>query len=512
MIALTDFEGLLFYPRSEIAMLRQEREGRLEALTRDGVLAHRPGPLAQFAGPPFAPAGPDALVNPAVPPPPGWTVPAPTGPAPEEPAAEDPLLPGGVRASEVLYLDPGGDTGSHWVTDRGRLSAESRLSGRRLAALHPHMVSAGKYLYVNRRRLRAFRRVLGSVDFTLHFDQGAQLPLGYKGAQVLAARLGLAAPDWIGGETEGQKHLRRLGMQRWPVRLATAPAAQLQAWFPAEPARLLANVAMQTLEARERGEVVLEGDGHRAWFYRPAKRVLRRAGHLAPVAWRDMRPGTYPTFGGEVGMDADRAWAMLCRLLTHLVFVARLFDYRSLGFRDEKPEYRLLGAVHPDLVVLVEKESLLEPARALHEHFGVTVYVTGGLPPVIGAEYLVQDLRARGVGKVRLASWCDFDPPGWDMPTMLTPQLDRYGMPTREIRRLVTPDRFTEEELRLYSVPLDYSDNPIHQSRLKRWMQETGGIFGQPRAISANYLQPVERALEVFRTVAGDWLGPSQSS
>lgn len=516
MVPLSDFLGLLFWPRHGIAMIREEWEGRLEVLCADGTLAHRPGPLSAWAGAPFAPAGPDALVNPSVPAPPGWTLPSPTGPVPSAEPEEDPLLPGGVRASEVLYLDPGGDAGSHWVTDRGRISADCKLSGKRLAALHPHMHAAGKYLFVNSRRLRSLRRTRKGMKFDLGFDEGTELRLGYKGGHGLARALGLEGPDWIGGETEGQKHLRHLGLQRWPVRLATATPAQLQAWFPAEPARLLANVAMQTLEARQRGETVLEGDGHRAWYYRPARRVLRRAGHLADggrvTSWAfprylgvgEPRRATYPTFGGEVGMSPDRAWEMLCRLFTHLVFVARLFDYRSFGFRDAKPEWRLIGAAHPEIVVLVEKESLLEAARVLHERLGVTVYVTGGLPPVIGAEYLVQDLRARGVVEVLVVSWCDFDPPGWDLPTMLTPQFDRFGMPTREIRRLVTPDRFTEDELRRLSVPLDYSGDAIRRARLRRFMEETGGILGEARSISANCLEPVERVVEAFLDLMRD--------
>ena len=126
---------------------------------------------------------------------------------------------------------------------------------------------------------------------------------------------------------------------------------------------------------------------------------------------------------------------------------------------------------------------------------------------MIGSEQLAEDLLARGVQEVRIASFCDYDVVGWDMPVVQARHLARYGVATRDVARLVTPGRFTEDELRRLSIPLDTTENPAYLARLARFMSQTGGIAGQPRGIQADHLLPVDRVVAAFQDVAGAWVG-----
>lgn len=531
-VVSTDFQGLLFQPRDRVAMTRQELAGRLEVLSDDGTLSHRPGPLELVEGPPFVRVSTDALVNPVhawsepevLVLPGGWRVAGhlPAATAPAAGPAPDPTLIGGVRASEVLYCQGGGRYPAEWVTDRGRVVVPGIKSGRILAAHHPRLLQVTQSCHANPRRLRRLTRVLGGANrCLLHFDEGTTLTLNMPAALKLARELGAAEYDWIGTETDVQRELRVLGLQRWPFSLLDATPEFLVQEFPGQPARLLCNLALATVEAHRRGEPV--PDGHRGWYYTVARRALEGAGHLVPGLQfevpgdpstapvppkRRNRSGEYRTFGYRPPLDAEAAWLLVCIVWPHLVGSLRLFTYGDAGFQDQKPEARRMGDRHPDIVLLVEKDALRERAFALGDRFGITVYVTGGTPPLIGSEQLARALKSRGCTSALILSYCDFDVVGWDLPVMLAGHLDRYEVATSEIRRLVTPDRFTPDELERLSVPLPSKGGRNWRSRVDRFMAESGGIGGRRRGIGAEHLFPMSRLVNAFPETIQDWLAP----
>lgn len=505
VLVFQDRQGLVIWPLRHVAMVRQEFCGRVEALSADGELVFRPGPLVP--GPPLVPVAPDTFVNPAhaverhgeLHLPGGWRVQGtlPPEPPPQDPP-EDPFLPEvGVRASEVLYLEVNRRTSTWWTDSGPREPPELRrrgLKGRAQAALHPDLRPAGRDWFVNPLRVRFLRR-RPPKGFLAGFDNGATVPLGRMGGPGLAASLGLADPDLPAPETPTQFGLRLVGLRRWPQRLADAPAEFLRREFEDDPARLIANLVGQTHDAQRLGESTADGHAHRPYYYIPTQGALYRAGHLAlsatPPVLDEIVPLLFEALVAKGPLGEDEAWNLLCRVLTRLVGEIRFCTYRDLGFRDLKPQYKLLGAARPHVVLLVEKEALFETARELHRRSGVTVLVTGGVPALVATEFLCEQLEARAISEVLIVSYCDWDPVGWDMPVIFGAQFERYGMRVAGLHRLVTPDAFTPEERRHFATPLP-DQGPQWRSRLARWLRETGGVDGRPLALLAHLL-PLDR-------------------
>ncbi|MGE0495496.1 MAG: hypothetical protein AB7S38_40195 [Vulcanimicrobiota bacterium] len=490
-LVLSDRQGLVFMPMERVAMVRPEWD-RFEVLSADEVLGHSPLPPSL---PWLAEVG-EALVNLsfARPEGDGWQLPGGwlvtgevTGGA-RPPEWEDPWLEKvGVRASEVLYLTARRAPDSTWMTVRGERPAGAHENGAALARWHPDLVRAGRNHYINPRRARFLRRVDGRRAFRLTFDEGSALELSEPAAAKLALALGIEDPDELPGQRDAL--MRWFGMRRWPLRLAEAKAAFLTSEFAGDPERLVANLLMQTVEGRRRGEALRDGDHHRGYYYFPVRPAFQRAGYM--VNFYPKKP--------RVPLESDEAYGLMCTVCTRLV-EGGLFGYRELGFKAAHPEYRLVGRTRPEVVLFVEKETLLSQALGLHEERGVSVFVSGGLPPLIGAEYFAAEL---GLDEVVLVSYCDFDVVGFDLPLIHADHLARYGVRVREVRRMVQPDLFTAEEIALLAVPIETEGPPNWRARVERWLRETGGVDGQALAIHADHLQPFSRVVEAFDRAVG---------
>ncbi len=486
--------GLLVRRREEVVRLRNEACGRLEGLDDHGTVLHRPGPLEALAGPPFVEAE-GQLLNQAwqgaAPLPGGW--PAPSGPQDLPPPATPP------PPDEVLYLQSR-EGQAWWVTDRGRLPAGT--SARQAARSHPHLVQAGRGTYVNARRLRA---VLNERKrFRLVLEGGSELTVSWGAREALARGLGLPRLDELAGTQQSHRALMREGLRDWPLLLTSAPAGFLKEEFGSAPRRLVANLLWETvrLGLRDRGRE------HRGFWYRTLLPCLVRAG-LARQGVNLATEGSDllgPFLAGEaLGLlekltreASERLYDLLEVLAATLVGRDRLFTYRDLGFRDPRPDLRHLGERSPEVVVVAEKATLQEGVEALAATFGVSTLTLGGLPSLLSTEFLASELLARGINRVLLVAFVDFDPGGWIAARGLADQLLRYGIRTRGLRHLVRPERFTPEEIELYGLPIP-TPTPQIEGKVKAWLRRSGGVQGRPLALHADHLRPVERVLEAFR-------------
>lgn len=526
--------GLAFWSRGEIARVRQERgTGRLEVLHVSGRLGHRPGPLDSVAGPPWVAlaggalvhpdhAGPDGVPAPADPAPGpgqevrelpgGWGQPVDAGsglpPAAEEPAEEE--IPGlGVRPGEVRRLEAE-DRVTTWFTDRGEIRGtigQGNLEARR----HPDMVKAGHGLYVNGRRIREIRNPSGEKHFYLEMDDGFQAPLGQTGPypmwRTLAEDLGLPHLYFLEPRPETARVLEHEGLRDWPRLLLDMDEEFLRAEFAENPRRLIGNAVLQVARTLSAGNPADYGFDHRGMWYLLIVQLLHRAGLAGAADAVAGEPLGWETTLDELEWLARDRKASLYKLyegiLTAFVGEYRLFDYRGLGFSEARPELRFLGTRHPEVVLVAEKGTLLRSVRELVRLFGCSAIVLGGQPSYLAMEFFSEALGPLLGGRpIRQIDFCDHDPDGYNIGKSVSRHFGRFGLDVESRGRLIRPERFTEEEIRRYALPLHPGSEAIRR-KIENWIAETGGIGGLGLGLHADLLRPLSRVIQAFREESG---------
>lgn len=456
LIALEDAAGLLFVPLRDLASLVPEFRGRWRGVLGNGDVVHRPSApsCGRWLQRRWLEPLPDGR----------WRDPAGfvhEGPLSDPPPAADPEP--GTEPVDVLWLRALPGRVSLWGTGQGEVQTEERAE---VAALrHPGLIRIGARLWVQRDRVR---RV--SLTGPVVLEGGLELE-----AVQPAFRSGLATALGV----DDLEHLRpftaalvREKLREYPLELARAPAASLRSWFTS-PRVLIANVIFQALRLAEAGALPSEyGKTHRGFWYVPLEATLNRAGFVT-------RP--------DRGYD-DPLWLLYQDVIARLVGDDQLFGYADLGFQDD--HVGGVGALHPEVVLLVEKESVLASARRVAELLGLSWLLTRGTPNLVDVEFFVQSLPLR---RLRLIAFVDFDPAGWTLSDTAETQLRRYGcellQPTEFV---VRAECFSAEELELYALPC-----PTHTAalaaRARWWLERGGGIDGQALGVHANHLQPWER-------------------
>ena len=500
-------DGVVLWPLEEVALLREEWDGRLEATSKDGEAAWRPGPLAPHAGPPLHPVSPGVLINPryvqregeVLRLPGGWTLPATPLPAADPPPPRDPEEP-----LAMVYSRPGWT----WLTRTGeRPGPKTEAEGRRL---YPDLVRAGRWL-VRPKALRRIQRLKGGDRARLVLESGAEAEMVWNSVEEVACALGLPFPNLQEHLPVGHQRVYAMGLRDWPEELMEMTPADLNRIAAGSLARLVEMALWQVYRLRSQGHDLPYGRNPRGLYYNPMVVLANRAGLSAtglaeiqtlPPTLRALREVSLER-GPEAlaASDRDRLWLVLLDRLELFVGTWRLFTYGELGFVDRGEGDRRIGVARPEVLLLAEKESLLQDALQVAEAFDVSLLVLGGAPTFIAVEFLVEALGDRLEGPMTLVSLCDFDPYGWHFPQATAVMLERYGVGTRAIHRLVLPRRFTPEELEVVALPLPPGSAGRPETR--RWLEESGGVGGRPLGIYADYLRPVERLVEAFRQETG---------
>ncbi len=441
MLTFEDYNGLVIYPACEIAALTPFTHGLVRAVTRDGQVLHRVG---------FPAAGPwvqqgASLVRPSLlnnnQDAAGFHHPGQAGSTePPTETAHDPKQ----------FLTPEG-----WHTDDGLLSANFEE-----CAQSPHLIRVHDSLYATRSRLRRL-----DLNNRLSLDNGVQIAeLSRYLAQQFRKRLGHTPIEMPG--------FHQYQLRDWPQELGQTEGEQLRAWF-SQPEPLIANLLLQSVRFPNPDH----GHDHRGYWYDPVSSCLHRADFIHQ-----------PELRYDSKSQACKAYHYI---LGRLIFDLQLFCFGDLNFKD--PGGRILGS---HVVLLVEKGCLEDYASQIQQRFGFTILLSGGSSKLIDAEFLASDLKQRGIHKVVLLAFVDYDPAGHDLAEAFIPQLERYQLEVSEGPHLVvTAECFTEKEISLHSYPVPAS-TPALITQARRWMEKCGGINGRVRGIGADKFKPVERVMQ----------------
>lgn len=270
--------------------------------------------------------------------------------------------------------------------------------------------------------------------------------------------------------------LTRVFLREYPFSIVRAKVEVLQLHFT-EPRALIANLIWQARETLRPRSQVMHGKSHRGFWYNPVQATLERAGF----------------FNGKITKES--AEALYLRQLSQMVYDDRLFDYRDLGFEDEFAHQREIGAQRPDIILVIEKHCLSSTGIAVARQLGLSWIITGGISRHVAVEFFCDALHQVYQGPVFVIDYGDFDPGGRVAGQSFVHHLERYNTPCPAGPHfLILPELFTQEELDLFSRPLDPKDD-----RIDDWLLKTGGIHGNPRGIHADWLQPPERVFNAIR-------------
>lgn len=497
-------DGPVFWSPDELALLREEWDGRLEATASDGAVGHRPGPLPRLPG--LHELSPGVLVNPAhaarvgdeLHLPGGWTLPfAQLPPAvPREPEGPDTVVALARREGRWTWLTMGG-------------SAPCELPVQEALLRERALVPVGD-AFVKPSAVRALRRARDDVFVDL--AAGHVVKANRKTLEVLTAALDLPWPDTLAAVPPRHRIAYERGVRDWPVELAYTDDAELRGRYSEDPVRMVDHVVWETFRLRQRGAGESHGRSPRGLLYAPLKPVAVRSGVIqhevqeleepfhVPLPLQAAWAASHPEYRAVAGgWSFARLATVLQERLDLFIGEWRYFTYADLGFLDHGQGNRAIGGARPAVVLVVEKSSLEWEARVVASMFGVSMLILGGAPTWIGTEFFARSLGAST--PLRLVSYCDFDPYGWGFPVFFHTQLARYGVAVEGLVRLVKAERFTQQERDLLAIPL--STSPRHRELIEQWIAETGGVGGRPLGLAADYLRPVQRVVAAFLEETG---------
>lgn len=441
-------DGLLFWPVEDVALILDEVAGRVTVVAADGQVAHRPGPLGELQHGPWVRLEAGTLGNPRLARhdgdslvfPGGWRAPAAPQPPPRKPKPHP--------TASVAGLDP------HDVRSVRREGAYWRVG-----------LAGGK-----------------TVRLTAHE------------AAALAAGFTLPHLDHLEPTNDTCRILYQENLRDWPQELVRTAVDVLRPLLGSDERMLIANVIWQAVRWRAQGHPLDYGWDHRGFWYRAILPLLARLGFV--------RAGPDDVEALAHGMG-DAHYLRYESILADLVGDRRLLCYRDLGFEEPRPDLRGIGSTRPAVILAGEKNSLLHTVRAVAEQFGVSWVVMGGQPSYLATEFFAAALQIAGVTAARLVALTDFDPEGWTIPRSLARHLDRYGIAVEtDVAFLVRPQRFTAEEIALLAQPIPETD-PTVATKIREWLEASGGIDGRAMRIHADHLHPVDRVVQAFREETG---------
>jgi hypothetical protein len=376
----------------------------------------------------------------------------------------------------VLRKVPGGH--GVWDTDRGEM--KELRPAEELADRHPEFFPVCRGLWINLDRMRR-----------LEVDQRRKMRLIGDDGQPWAEISNRVSPAFL--KHLGLEHsyrtepavpgLSRWFLRDWPMELAVASGEELLRCFDNADS-LMANLFYQALRYRSQGIVKDYGDSSTGFFYDPVDPALYRSQFLTAGS-------------AESNRAALRA---RCSTILEEMIEMKLLTHEALGFRDKAAHLRRIGEGRPEVVIVIEKESLQTRADQLSDEFGVSYLITGGNPRFSVIEFFVRALRKVWPGPVSLLGYVDFDAKGWQCLEATANQLQHYELERQgDFEYLVRLEDFTAEELELFAVPCPMGSKET-AVMVMRWVKLTGGIGGKPKGIHANHL-PLERVRKRLQEV-----------
>ncbi|MEW6278530.1 MAG: hypothetical protein AB1758_07920, partial [Candidatus Eremiobacterota bacterium] len=172
-----------------------------------------------------------------------------------------------------------------------------------------------------------------------------------------------------------------------------------------------------------------------------------------------------------------------------------IFRFQDLAVYDTRERYRLIGREVPRLLLFTDKEELFWVCREVSDRFKISSFCSGGPPSLVSSELIARDLARRQARNLRVAALTDYDPVGRDLAFELGYQLSSsvFGFQSVHTTVLSTPDLFAPRTLERAGRPLlarGKGRREMSRSRVEPWLQQTGGLNGEPVGLPIELAEP----------------------
>lgn len=178
---------------------------------------------------------------------------------------------------------------------------------------------------------------------------------------------------------------------------------------------------------------------------------------------------------------------VMLKMFARMVLDLKLFRYSDFDFTDENWQNRWIGESKPEVLVFAEKSGWVRFLKEINEDLGVSTIALGGFPSALTSEYTALHLQKKIKNKpIFLVGIVDFDPSGDLIFQAFEEQLKTCGLNISSSKTLIKPENgYTEKEVEMFKFRLPRKQ----KTKLKRWLQKTGGIQGQPFGLESESMK-----------------------
>ena len=203
-----------------------------------------------------------------------------------------------------------------------------------------------------------------------------------------------------------------------------------------------------------------------------------------------------PTLSKAVNINSQSQYGIMIDTFRELIVTHKLFKYKDFGFISDSEANYSIGSSHPEIILVGEKAGHLKKLKRLQDEYGVTLAVLGGMPSILGTEYLVDELENVfdiALKPVHIITLVDYNPSSSIIYQSFISQLKHEGINNiSSVSHLLTPESFSKEELPHVTDQIAVT-SPADKTKLKKWLTAGNGIdFGdgikQPLGIESEAL------------------------
>ena len=159
-----------------------------------------------------------------------------------------------------------------------------------------------------------------------------------------------------------------------------------------------------------------------------------------------------------------------------------IFRYQGpFLFTDMTAGLKLMGTHNASMIVVVEKGGLFSVIQKYHNLYGTTAMASDGNPSWLAVEYLSDQLKARKIRNIHLATINDWDPGGFNIADDYRHKFEFFGFRVKATM-ITNISLFTKEKIRTSANDLTHV-RPNKQKETDEWFAKTNGINGRKAGI-----------------------------